>query len=93
VVPTTWSPHPKFDGDIEYAPDMVAGYAPGYRSAWGGALGSVAAVMVEDNRDAWIGDHCIAPQFVPGVLISNRRSPIANPDLKDLPVSILRMFE
>ena len=93
VVPTTWSPHPKFDGDIKYEPDLVAGYAPGYRSAWGGALGSVAAVMVEDNRDAWIGDHCIAPQFVPGALISNRRSPIANPDLKDLPVSILRMFE
>jgi len=93
VVPTTWSPHPKFDGDIEYAPDLVAGYAPGYRSAWGGALGSVAEVLVEDNRDAWIGDHCIAPQFVPGVLISNRKSQVANPELKDLPASILKMFE
>jgi predicted AlkP superfamily phosphohydrolase/phosphomutase len=93
VVATTWSPHPKFDGDIEYAPDLVAGYAPGYRSAWGGALGSVTTELVEDNRDAWIGDHCIAPQYVPGVLISNRKSQIANPELKDLPVSILGMFE
>jgi predicted AlkP superfamily phosphohydrolase/phosphomutase len=93
VAPTTWSPHPKFDGDIEYAPDLVVGYAPGYRSAWGSALGSVAAVLVEDNHDAWIGDHCIAPQFVPGVLISNQKSQIANPDLKDLPKAILRMFE
>jgi len=47
---------------------------------------------VEDNHDPWIGDHCIAPQFVPGVLISNRKSQIANPDLKDLPASILAMF-
>jgi predicted AlkP superfamily phosphohydrolase/phosphomutase len=92
VVPTLWSPHPKFDGDIEFAPDLIAGYAPGYRSAWGGALGSVATTMVEDNRDAWIGDHCIAPQFVPGVLISNRKSQVANPSLKELPVSILEMF-
>ena len=35
-----------------------------------------------------------APGYlVPGVLISNRRSKIANPDLKDLPASILAMFE
>ena len=93
AVPTTWSPHPKFEGDIEYAPDLVVGYAPGYRSAWGGALGSIAAVVVEQNRDAWIGDHCIAPQYVPGVLISNRKSEAAYPDLKDLPAAILRMFE
>jgi hypothetical protein len=50
-------------------------------------------VLVDDNRDAWIGDHCIAPQFVPGVLISNRKRQIASPDLKDLPAAILRMFE
>jgi hypothetical protein len=88
VVPTTWSPHPN-----EYALDLVVGYAPGYRSAWGGALGSVAAELVEDNHDAWIGDRCIAPQFVPGLLISNCRSKIADPDLKDLPAAILQMFE
>jgi hypothetical protein len=48
--------------------------------------------VLADNNEAWIGDHCIAPEFVPGVLISNRRSRLADPKLKDLTVSILKLF-
>jgi hypothetical protein len=33
----------------------------------------LAARLFEDNTDEWRGDHCIAPRFVPGVLLSNRR--------------------
>ncbi len=92
VVTATWAPHPRFDGDIEYAPDLIVGFSPGYRSSWGGALGSVSSALIEDNRDAWIGDHCIDSRHVPGVLIGNRKSSVADPDLKDLPVSILGLF-
>ena len=92
VVSAAWAPHPRFDGDIEYAPDLVVGYTPGYRSSWGGALGSVSSALIEDNRDAWIGDHCIDARHVPGVLIGSRTSNASDPDLKDLPVSILGLF-
>lgn len=92
VVTATWAPHPRFDGDIEYAPDLIVGFSPGYRSSWGGALGSVSSALIEDNRDAWIGDHCIDARHVPGMLLGSRKSNVADPDLKDLPVSILGLF-
>jgi hypothetical protein len=45
-----------------------------------------------DNDDAWIGDHCIAPQYVPGVLLSNRKIALGDPGLTDVPVTLLREF-
>jgi hypothetical protein len=48
--------------------------------------------LIDDNTDEWRGDHCIAPQFVPGVLLSNRKSKIADPHLYDLTVTMLSEF-
>jgi predicted AlkP superfamily phosphohydrolase/phosphomutase len=73
-------------------PDLIVGYSPGYRASWQTALGVISANVVEDNADAWIGDHCIDAAAVPGVLISNRKSAIADPELKDVTVSILKLF-
>jgi len=92
VVTQVWLPHPAFEGDVEYAPDLVAGFAAGYRASWDGALGSISRVVVEDNRDEWIGDHCMDPKAVPGVLVENRRSRAADPSLKDMPGSIVSLF-
>jgi predicted AlkP superfamily phosphohydrolase/phosphomutase len=92
VVTAVWRPHPEFAGDIEYAPDLVVGFAAGYRASWDGALGSVAAQTIEDNRDEWIGDHCMDPRAVPGVLIENRKSRLSDPGLKDLSASIPALF-
>jgi predicted AlkP superfamily phosphohydrolase/phosphomutase len=92
VIARVWSPHPGFEGDIQMIPDLIAGYEPGYRSSWEGSLGSNAGPVITDNTDAWIGDHCIAPEFVPGVLISNRKSTLADPSLKDLTASILSLY-
>jgi predicted AlkP superfamily phosphohydrolase/phosphomutase len=92
VVTGSWAPHPRFEGDVQYAPDLVVGFNAGYRASWGGALGSVSAAAIEDNLDAWIGDHCIDAQHVPGVLIGSRKSQAPDPQLKDLPVSILGLF-
>jgi bisphosphoglycerate-independent phosphoglycerate mutase (AlkP superfamily) len=47
---------------------------------------------VEDNRDAWIGDHCINAADVPGVLFSNSKLTVENPRLKDVTVTILHLF-
>ncbi len=54
------------------APDVIVGYSPGYRSSWGTALGSLGREIVMDNLDPWSGDHCVAPEFVPGTLLANR---------------------
>jgi predicted AlkP superfamily phosphohydrolase/phosphomutase len=75
-----------------YAPDLIVGYAPGYRASWEAALGDVADDVIRINTDAWIGDHCIAAAAVPGVLLGNRRPRISDPQLKDLTVTILKEF-
>jgi len=74
------------------APDLIVGYARGYRASWQTALGAAPEALVEDNRDAWIGDHCINAADVPGVLFSNRKVRVDDPRLKDVTVSILGMF-
>jgi hypothetical protein len=68
------------------------GYSPGYRGSWQSALGAVPPDTVEDNTDAWIGDHCIAASAVPGVLIANRPVRVADPWLADMTVTILNEF-
>lgn len=92
VVARVWSPHPDFRGDIQYIPDLIVGFAPPYRSAWEGSLGSPAGPVVADNNDPWVGDHCMAPEYVPGVLLSNRKSQTDSPRLKDLTASILSLY-
>lgn len=74
------------------APDMIVGYSRGYRGSWQTALGGVPELPIDDNIDAWVGDHCVNAADVPGVLLSNRA--IRSPDsgLKDLTVSILELF-
>lgn len=73
-------------------PDLLVGYAPGYRCSWQTALGAVPNAVVEDNTDAWIGDHCIAPQYVPGVLLGNRKSNITDPKIQDITATVLNEF-
>lgn len=74
------------------APDMVVGWAKGYRSSWETALGEIPATLITDNDDAWRADHCIAASLVPGVFISNRKSKLDHPWLADVPVTLLHEF-
>lgn len=73
-------------------PDMIVGYARGYRASWETALGAAPRAILEDNTDVWIGDHCINAADVPGVLLSNRELRAQRPALRDLPVTILERF-
>lgn len=75
-----------------YAPDLVIGYEAGYRASWQTALGAAPAEVVVDNNEAWLADHCIDPEFVPGVLFLNRAPKQEKPHLRDVPVTILRAF-
>ena len=78
--------------ELRYAPDLLVGYRPRYRASWKTPLGAVPEQTVIDNDEAWIGDHCVAPQFVPGVLLSNRKIIADKPKLTDVPVTILSEF-
>jgi predicted AlkP superfamily phosphohydrolase/phosphomutase len=75
------------------APDLIIGYARGYRSSWETALGKFpAGPLLRPNDDAWGGDHCMATEEVPGVLFSNKAIKLANPSLLDLPLTIVELF-
>ncbi len=72
-------------------PDLVAGFYPGWRVSWGGALGEVTEEVFEDNVKSWSGDHCMDESFVPGVLFSNRELD-DNPWIGDIAPTILSLF-
>jgi predicted AlkP superfamily phosphohydrolase/phosphomutase len=74
------------------APDVVVGYAWGYRSSWATSTGKIAAVLLEDNDEAWSGDHCMDSRSVPGVLLASRPLQPGQGELRDLPVTILGFF-
>ena len=74
------------------APDILVGYARGYRASWATTSGKIPAGLITDNDREWSGDHCMDSRTVPGVLLSNRALKVKKADLKDLPVSILAEF-
>jgi predicted AlkP superfamily phosphohydrolase/phosphomutase len=53
-------------------PDLVVGYAPGYRASSETGLGKVPALSLEPNTDHWGADHCMDAEVVPGVIFANR---------------------
>jgi predicted AlkP superfamily phosphohydrolase/phosphomutase len=57
---------------VEAAPDVIVGYAWGYRSSWATATGGIPAALLTDNDKPWSGDHCMDSRSVPGVLLVNR---------------------
>src|SRR5581483_5833180 len=73
IVRQVWRREDVFDGELsEFAPDLILGYAPGYRASPETGLGGWGASSLAPNRDHWAGDHCIDPACVPGVIFSNQ---------------------
>ncbi len=56
---------------VDRAPDVVVGFADGYRSSWENAVGRTDGPVFSDNMRPWGGDHCMDRSVVPGVLFSN----------------------
>ena len=73
-------------------PDALVGYNRGYRAGWKTILGAFPADVLEDNTNAWSGDHCIDFTKVPGVLLSNRKIEAQAPALTDIAPTILSEF-
>jgi predicted AlkP superfamily phosphohydrolase/phosphomutase len=88
-----WPSNSLYQGPyLDAAPDIIVGYADGYRASWDAAVGKVSAEVFEDNKKCWSGDHCIDPHLVPGVLLSNRRIDAMNPGIEDMAPTALELF-
>jgi predicted AlkP superfamily phosphohydrolase/phosphomutase len=91
VVETVYSSNPAKE-NFAAAPDLIVGYAAGYRGSWQTGLGGVPPVEIEDNNDAWIADHCINAADVPGVLFTSRPMHPDRPRLEDVTAIVLNLF-
>ena len=74
------------------SPDLIVGYARGYRASWATCLGDLDGEVLSDNTLAWSADHCADALEVPGVLFSNRPIRGRGPSLVDVAPSILAEF-
>lgn len=77
---------------LDAAPDLIVGYAEGYRVAWDAAVGMTGALVIEENTKAWCGDHCVDPVLVPGVLFSNVQIHATDPGIEDIAPTALHLF-
>jgi len=66
----------------------------GWRASWDGVRGIVNATVFDDNTKAWSGDHCIDPELVPGVLITNHAWKVEGrkPVISDMAPTLLDLF-
>ncbi|MCB1151161.1 alkaline phosphatase family protein [bacterium] len=74
------------------APDINIGYFRGYRGSNESALGEVPPTVFADNMMKWSGDHCMAADEVPGIIISSRPVLKADPELLDLAPTFLELY-
>jgi len=74
------------------APDLIVGYAEGYRASWDSTTGTLSDSVFEDNTSAWSGDHSMNPCDVPGVFFSNKRVAEQDVHIMDLAPTILSLF-
>lgn len=93
VVLTVYDADDIYDGtEIDDAPDLVIGYAEGYRASWQTALGGMPGPLVEDNDRNWSGDHCVEPSLVPGVLFTSFKPETEVNSISDLPELVRASF-
>lgn len=74
------------------APDLVVGFAPGYRVAWETVTGGFGEKVISDNTRPWSGDHNMNPPEVPGMLFCNRPIDIEHPNIVDIAPTVLDLF-
>ncbi len=77
----------------DQGPDLIVGYNRGYRASWQTALGKVPEGFFETNRRKWSGDHCMAADLLPGMVVVNR-SPARRQGLRleDITATVLAAY-
>jgi predicted AlkP superfamily phosphohydrolase/phosphomutase len=74
------------------APDVVVGYATGYRVSWESAVNYVGEELFSDNTRMWSGDHAFTRDQVPGIFFCNRKIKEKDPGLIDISPTVLAAF-
>ena len=78
---------------MDQAPDLVIGFAEGYRVSWQTCLGGAPLDEIEFNDRLWSGDHCsFDPSTTKGIFLSNRPIGVNNPSLFDVAPTIYEIF-
>jgi predicted AlkP superfamily phosphohydrolase/phosphomutase len=77
---------------VSEGPDLIVGYNAGYRASWDAVQGKVSEEIFSDNTKAWSGDHCIDPDCVPAVLVSNLKIATDSPSIQDIAPSVLNLL-
>ncbi len=77
---------------VDAAPDIVLGFAPGYRISWKSPLGRIPAQVMESNTAKWSGDHMGAAENLPGIVLTNGPLKAESPALYDVTATILDVF-
>jgi predicted AlkP superfamily phosphohydrolase/phosphomutase len=88
VANRVWTRDEIFSGPLaSHGPDLLVGYAPGYRASSQTGLGAWEELNIEPNHDHWGADHCIDPAAVPGVLFCNQGlRDFPSPSYQDIPM-------
>jgi len=81
-----------FQEPAAVGPDLIIGYAKGYRGSTESATGKVVGEVFSDNDGAWSGDHMMDHRVVPGVLFTSRPLARPAPAITDLAASILAEY-
>jgi predicted AlkP superfamily phosphohydrolase/phosphomutase len=91
VVHQVWTQTEAFSGPLtSYGPDLLVGFAPGYRASAETGIGGWGEEELSPNRDHWHGDHCFAPETVPGVLFApHLLADYSQPSYKDMPALLI----
>ena len=93
VIVSVCRPDRDFSGPyVEEAPDLIIGYNRGYRCSSESTLGTFTSEILADNTDKWSGDHLIAAELIPGILLSNKAIASEHPSLRDIAPAILQEF-
>ena len=94
VVSRVWLGREIYAGpEVEGLPDLVVGFRPPYRISWKSAVGEiVSGPICKTNTDKWSGDHCVDPEFVPGVLFSSVRLRPGEASMQDLAPTVLGLY-
>lgn len=74
------------------APDLIVGYAPGYRVSWDSVVGKVGPTAFCANPKPWSADHCLHPAAVPGILLCNRALEADDAWIGDLAPTVLELL-
>jgi predicted AlkP superfamily phosphohydrolase/phosphomutase len=80
------------NADERLVPDAIIGYNRGYRASWETAVGSFPDELIGDNEERWSGDHCMAAEVVPGIIVTNKKIKATSPRLVDMAPTMLAEF-